>query len=995
MAELTIDQALQQGVEAHKAGQVQEADRLYTAILKAQPKHPDANHNMGVLAVGVGKVQEALPFFKTALEANSAMVQFWNSYIDTLIKLDKFTDARAVLDQAKSKGAKGDCIDKLEHRLNIPQNITTQDNSNTKILEKSQISILTTAIQLRENGEFNQAIDLLKNEINRFPQDVDLLALLSHCLLLEDQVEAAKFYLDKAKEIAPGNASVRWNTVRLMLKEQKILEALNVARDTSQRFPDDVEGMGVLGACFRANEEITDSLEVLNRAIELNPNYAEAFINRGLIRLSQENKPEALTDLEQAHRLKPHIKQIWDLVLRLHAEAKQYSEAILLLIKMIEIDPNYEKSFSLLAAFNQKADDSALAVKSFEKVLEVRPGMASMHLNLGIALNKQGEANTAIGHFKKALAIRPDHAEAYYNMGNALKAQGKLEEAIESYNKALAIKPDYVEAYSNMGVTLKDQGKLEEAIEAYNKALAIKPDHAEAYYNIGIALKGIEFQRPNPGLQKLIGSLLDQNNSVRPRDIARAAISLLKFEHNLQKHLQKPTIDKTGQSLQQTVTELSDLPLLLKLMRICPLADLGLETLLKKIRAKILLVLPSFESTSGALEFQSALALQCFTNEYIYDRSAEEEKASVALEASVEATLCKGEQPSPKAILCLASYKALHEYKWCNLLTDKSEIHRVFIRQFKEPNLEIDLKSSMLVLNEITDEISTKVQAQYEDNPYPRWVNLGLPIYPKPISIIVAKSKARLFDRAICDVGEPDILVAGCGTGQHSIGTAARFKGSKVLAIDLSLSSLAYAKRKTEELGVKNIEYMQADILKLTKLGKQFDIIESVGVLHHMDNPMAGWKVLTDCLRDGGLMGIGLYSELARQSVVEMREEISQLGIGSSDSEMKSLREMIVVSNEEQHKRLMSWSDFYSLSELRDLLFHIQEHRFTIPQLKQCLAELGLKFCGFENVAVVQDFRLSNIEPDDPYDLDKWQIYEASNPSAFAGMYQFWCQKVA
>ena len=73
--ELTIDQALQKGIEAHKAGQVQEADRLYTAIFKAQPKHPDANHNMGVFAVGVGKV-EALPFFKTALEVNPVWLSF-------------------------------------------------------------------------------------------------------------------------------------------------------------------------------------------------------------------------------------------------------------------------------------------------------------------------------------------------------------------------------------------------------------------------------------------------------------------------------------------------------------------------------------------------------------------------------------------------------------------------------------------------------------------------------------------------------------------------------------------------------------------------------------------------------------------------------------------------------------------------------------------------------------------------------------------------------
>ena len=112
--ELTLAQALQKGVEAHKAGKVQEADRYYTAILKANPKHPDANHNMGVLAVGLGKVEEALPFFKTALEINSNMAQFWLSYIDALLRLDRVEDAKAVFNQAKSKGAKGDGFDKLE-----------------------------------------------------------------------------------------------------------------------------------------------------------------------------------------------------------------------------------------------------------------------------------------------------------------------------------------------------------------------------------------------------------------------------------------------------------------------------------------------------------------------------------------------------------------------------------------------------------------------------------------------------------------------------------------------------------------------------------------------------------------------------------------------------------------------------------------------------------------------------------------------------------------
>ena len=115
--ELTVEQALREGIEAHKAGKVQDADRYYTAILKVQPKHPDANHNMGVLAVGVGKVQEALPFFKTAVEANPKVVQFWLSYIDALIKSDRITDAKAVFDQAKSNGFEGDAFGKLEKSL--------------------------------------------------------------------------------------------------------------------------------------------------------------------------------------------------------------------------------------------------------------------------------------------------------------------------------------------------------------------------------------------------------------------------------------------------------------------------------------------------------------------------------------------------------------------------------------------------------------------------------------------------------------------------------------------------------------------------------------------------------------------------------------------------------------------------------------------------------------------------------------------------------------
>ena len=157
-----------------------------------------------------------------------------------------------------------------------------------------------------------------------------------------------------------------------------------------------------------------------------------------------------------------------------------------------------------------------------------------------------------------------------------------------------------------------------------------------------------------------------------------------------------------------------------------------------------------------------------------------------------------------------------------------------FVKQWapliqSQSNQEAKLKFVLPVLEEITDKVSSKVRDQYEVSPYPRWVNLALRLKPAPISKIVEEIKLKIFDDRIKEAEAPNILIAGCGTGQHSIGTAARFKDAQVQAIDLSLSSLSYAKRKTEELGIQNIDYMLADILHLGKLDRQFDIVESAG----------------------------------------------------------------------------------------------------------------------------------------------------------------------
>ena len=350
-------------------------------------------------------------------------------------------------------------------------------------------------------------------------------------------------------------------------------------------------------------------------------------------------------------------------------------------------------------------------------------------------------------------------------MGIVLQARGDLNAAISSYQQALRIKPDLYETYNNMGNALRDKGDLRAAMTSFIQALKVRPGYAGAYSNIGRALKNVVFTEPNVAFQELITSLLDSNNYGTPIGISKAAISLLKFDPVIKELFKKYSSGGAQRLIRELTSSLSGVPLLLKLMSICPLADLELEGVLKELRFSLLSSDPAVLNSPEVLRFQSALALQCFTNEYVYNQCDKEIKALETLEVTVNEVLLRGEQPTRQSILCLATHKALNEYEWCDLLTVTASIEEVFTRQVLEPNQETQMKSGIPVLQEIVNKVSSKVRQMYEANPYPRWVSIGCNLYPAPISKATREIKLKVFDKLVNEINAPYILIAGCGTG--------------------------------------------------------------------------------------------------------------------------------------------------------------------------------------------------------------------------------------
>jgi SAM-dependent methyltransferase len=221
------------------------------------------------------------------------------------------------------------------------------------------------------------------------------------------------------------------------------------------------------------------------------------------------------------------------------------------------------------------------------------------------------------------------------------------------------------------------------------------------------------------------------------------------------------------------------------------------------------------------------------------------------------------------------------------------------------------------------------------------------------------------------------------------------FPDAQVLAIDISLPSLAYARRKAREAGLRNIEFAQADILKVAAIGGVFDRIEAVGVLHHLAEPETGWRLLLALLRPGGTMRIGLYSATARRGIIAAQKFAAERGYRPTLEDIRRCRQEILdLYQTRGWRNVIETADFYSMSGCRDMLFNVMEHNFDIPRIKRFLDDHNVAFQGFElEPPIRENFTEQFPDADALTDLDKWQAFELANPQTFGHMYVFTARK--
>ena len=475
-------------------------------------------------------------------------------------------------------------------------------------------------------------------------------------------------------------------------------------------------------------------------------------------------------------------------------------------------------------------------------------------------------------------------------------------------------------------------------------------------------------------LAELLGMLLAHEVPLHPVAVGLAT-ALLKRRHGITSGTEP---DLASAQLQALAAD----PLFQAVLRRSVNVDVDLELLLRGLRRRFVLDL---EQGSGLaprhLPLLTTLVEQCFNNEHVFYEDEQESRIVQALESRLLQTLLPGRLSTFAVdILVFALYRPLTQGPLSDRLAGlpmhafAPELRDTFSRILFEPLEEVRLMAQIPSFGALDRTGSVAVRAQYEDNPYPRWFSLG-----------TSRSLAQALKRKDPNFSWPasfpsaglQILVPGCGTGQHPLSIAAANPGAQVLAVDLSRRSMGFALRMARKLGIRNVSFLHCDLLDLPRLGRQFHHIDCVGVLHHLEDPLAGWRALNEVLLPGGTMKVGLYGKVARMQVSIMRKEIQRLGVQAEPAAMKLFRHQMLTEPEYEHllKRLAGL-DFFYLSGFRDLLFHVIEHQYTVSEIKDILERLNFRFIGFEAHQLLRKYR--ELFPGDPAltSLANWRKFE-------------------
>tara|TARA_B100001540_G_C15804495_1_gene641399 strand:- start:132 stop:2570 length:2439 start_codon:yes stop_codon:yes gene_type:complete len=727
----------------------------------------------------------------------------------------------------------------------------------------------------------------------------------------------------------------------------------------------------------------------------------------------------------------------------------KYNEAIKLLKKSIIINKDFLQAYYLITQILVHKKDLDEAIKYLEELKKIRPGEPLLYVKFSEIYSIRNETKKAIEYAEKAINLDPENMPGYAVLARANIMEGKVEDGINTYKKIINLTQDKkhfnntrASIFTNLGSLYFDLEDLDEALKYTNNALEIDPNNLSLLNNLAnIYYKKEEYDQALTLRFKILEAIKSKNDEYHEVNSYHKETYTLNFLRNIedlsiQKKLNIKNIDETNlkknneylkeileenpfysESIKTTLAnyatnffnhyqkELNSdfvsnqfLEILSKDKIInfhicnCVNTSIQYEKILIEIRSELLEAITRNESyikeNPHIESLITSIASQCYLNEYIWEIKTKDLENIRHLRES----LTNSKENFESKLLALCMFSKLEEINIKDITIQSENLTKIKNSQILQKEKEIKAIEKIKVFGKIKNTVSQKVREQYEINPYPKWTRILQAKGENYGSFINMEIKESKVDISLGQGSK--ILIAGCGSGMHAIQVANKAALSDVTAIDISLTNLGYAKIKAEEHNIKNINFLHADILEMDSYKEDFDCIESVGVLHHMENPKLGFSTLSNKLKPGGIMKLGLYSKTYKSRLNNIKKYIDKNNINREIDQIHKLRSYIINSDSKECKDVINEvRDFYSTSEFVDLFLHESEKFYDLNEIQDWYRS-EYNFLGFSNKNEIKN-EYSEKYPEDikMTDIENWIEFEKRNPLTFRSMYLFYLQK--
>ncbi len=405
----TLDKALAIGTQLHQAGRLAEAERAYRQVLSADPGHPHALHQLGLLALQARQFETAIERIGQAVRADRRQAAFHANLGEAHRHLGNAAEAEECFRRAL----------KLQPRLAKAHGLL--------------------AIVLHEQGKLDEAAAALRQALRQTPDDAEIRTRLGVVLEEQGKLAEAEACFRRALRSNGKAADVHFRLAGVLGGQDRLEEAAASYRTALELKPDYFEAHNNLATILKDQQRLDDAQQHFQAAVRLKPDDAGPYVNLGLLRESQQRLDEAVASFRAA----------------------------------LEVDPRCILAQHSLGAVWKKQGKYSEAMAAYQAAIDIDPSYVPAHLGQGYLYLTQELGEQAIACCAEAIRLDPDCAQAYNNMGVAFAGDGRHDDAIVNCRRAIDLKPEFSMAYSNAAVSLQALGQLDEAIEYHRQAVAL------------------------------------------------------------------------------------------------------------------------------------------------------------------------------------------------------------------------------------------------------------------------------------------------------------------------------------------------------------------------------------------------------------------------------------------------------------------------------------------------------------------------------------------